>query len=92
VLADAAGPREPHPRPLGQPGALVRQQRRVGGDEDDDRARPLRADGHRVRGRRDVVEHPAHRHPVDRQPPALAVVGLDEYAHGVTALDRRPDP
>ena len=102
-----AGParaRDPETRALGEPLALVREERRVGGDDDDDRSRAGPA-------ARPPAERPAHglgtssdadlladRHAIDPQPRPLAVVRLDQDPDRVPAAvvgddpRRRPDP
>ena len=92
----------PETRPLGEPLALVGQERRVGRDDDDDRAEPAAArravgDGPRrprayglgISRRRDRL---ADRDAVDAQPVAPAVVGLDEDADRPAAATPRRRP
>ena len=86
--------------PLGQPLALVGQQRRVGGHDDDDRARARR----RRRGRRRRSAWPyglgtslvgiasPTGTPSIAQPVAPAVVGLDQHADRVAAASAVDDP
>ena len=75
----AAGAGDAEGRPLGEPAALQRQQRRVGRDDADDRAAP---GGQRaVDARHDVqADLQPHRHAVDAEPLAAAVVGLHQHA------------
>ena len=95
--AEAADAREAEGRPAGKPVALVRQQRRVGRDDADDRAgagergRPMRSRAARAptamapRRARDLL---ADRHAVDAQQAAATVVRLDEDADGPAAVVR----
>ena len=88
----------PEPGALGEPLALVGQQRRIGRDDDDDRARAGRqADGADVAARarrtgsgprRCAISAPTG-HAVDPEPVALAVVRLDQDADRVAAELRR---
>ena len=95
-----AGAPDPERRPLGDPLALVRQERRVGRDDHDDRARARRRRSARPRRARDRRRRDrlADRHAVDAQPLAPAVVRLDEHAERPAAATRvehprrRPDP
>ena len=91
VLADAAGARDAERGPLGEPVALAGKQRRVGGDEHDDRAR-LGRQGDRRAWQRDRVQPLTHRHAVHAQPLAAAVVGLHQHADRVPARRPRPAP
>ena len=91
VPAGAADAGDAETGPLGQPLALVGEERRVGRDDDDDRARarrrrsaaaPTWSYGLGTSRRRDRLADP---HAIDPQPVALAVVGLDEDADRVAA-------
>ena len=90
VAAGAADPGDAQPGPLGEPLALVRQERRVGRDDDDDRAGAgRRLDGPCVvrAGHLDSTrDRLADPHAVDAQPGALAVVGLDQHPDRVAAV------
>ena len=78
VLAGAAGARDPERAALRQARALMRQQRRIGRADHDDRARAeARGTGHAHHVRADQAPH---RQPADGQALAPAVVGLDEHA------------
>ena len=87
VEGEAPGASEAEPGAAGQPLALVRGKRGVGGDDDDDRAVLF---GHGL-GRLFLAgdarggDVPAHGHAVDEQILTLTVVALNEHAHGVAA-------
>ena len=97
----------PRPGPLGHPLALVGQQRRVGGHDDDDRARTRRSPGRRPVARSGSAppsagrprhwalgrrDRPPDRDAADRQPLPAAVVGLDQDAHRPAAVVRGQHP
>ena len=77
VLAEAARARDPEAGPPREPLALPGEERRVGREDDDDRARSLG----RARERHGLRADPlADRHAVHAQPPPRAVVRLHEGA------------
>src|SRR5947207_12179136 len=90
MLARAADAADAERRPLGEAVALTGQERRVGGDDDDDRAARPRGPGcggGLLPGKR------PDRGSVHAQPVTAAVVGLDEHADGGAVDDAggRPD-
>ena len=97
VTAGATRPRDAQPCPLGDPLALVGEERGVGRGHHDDRSRArLRRPGQCLGGTPRaldlvVADLRADRDAVDAQPAALPVVGLDQDADRVAATFRRED-
>ncbi|MND93713.1 hypothetical protein D3C80_859060 [compost metagenome] len=86
VFGAAADPCQPDTGPLRQARALVRQQRRVGGQGDDDRTHARLADVARcAKGRMHCTQHLADRVAGYPQGAAHTVVGLHQYADGPAA-------
>ena len=101
VLSGAAGPGDAQGAPLCEPPALMRQERRIGGQDDDDRAGVQAADGSQVRvasglspGRgHDIhADLASHGHAIDGQPLSPPVVGLHQRADRPAAVGLRQHP
>jgi hypothetical protein len=83
VFAGPASAGDPERRALRKPCALMREERSIRGDDDDDRA------GDRRRGIPTGAELTPDGDAVDRQPGAASVVRLHEHGDGV-AVGRTP--
>src|ERR1019366_3142030 len=92
---DRPGPRDAVRGAAGQPLELVRQQRRVGRDDDDDRALSGLPSGQTLPGwfvrsiwRRRELWVLSHRNPSDDEVPVIPLVRLHQHSHGEIRMSR----